>query len=139
MLVADVITTAFRQNVLANGVYVSAETSGAIHVAGPYSHEHATESFLSHIFNCVRFNTASAQGDPQAFTEVRHKMRFGRWIARTKQTKIIIIKSVEVHGRSFIPVYFSLCCWLAFSEACWSGEGELAQGSASCLLSASPG
>jgi hypothetical protein len=28
---------------------------------------------------------------------------------------------------------------LAFSEACWSGEGELAQGSASYLLSASPG
>jgi len=139
MLVADVIATAFRQNVPANGIYVSAETAGIIHAAGTHSHEHATEGFLPDIFNCVRVNTASTQSDSQALSEVRHKMCFGGWIARTKPTKIFIIKSVEVHGRSFIPVYFSLCCWLAFSEARWRSEGELAQGSASCLLSASPG
>ncbi len=110
MVIAGVIATAFRKNVLANGVYVSAETAGVIHAASLHGHKHATEGFLPHIFNCVRVNTASAQSDSQAFTEVRDKMCLGRWIARTKPTKIFIIKSVEVHGRSFTPVYFSLCC-----------------------------
>src|SRR6185503_12690312 len=95
MLVADVIAAAFRQNVPANGIYVSAETAGVIHAAGTHSHEHATEGFLPDIFNCVRVNTASTQGDSQALSEVRHKMCFRGWIARTKPTKIFIIKSVS--------------------------------------------
>src|SRR5579864_2051884 len=110
MLVAKINAPAFGKNVFANGVNVGAETAGIVYTARLDGPEHATESFLAHIFNCMGVNAASAQGDSQAFTEVRNKMCFGRWIAGPKAAEIFIIKSVEVHWWSFIPVYFSLCC-----------------------------
>jgi hypothetical protein len=88
-------------------MYVSAEPTGIVDAAGPHGHQHTEKSFLPNIFDCVRVNPSRAQGDSQALTEVGNKMGFGGSIARTETAEIFFIKRVEVHWRSFQPVYFS--------------------------------
>src|SRR5579864_5806430 len=50
MLIAKIQAPAFRKNVLANSVNVSAETTSIIHTARLHGQKHAAESFLAHIF-----------------------------------------------------------------------------------------
>jgi hypothetical protein len=63
MLVAKINPPTFRKNVFANSVNVSAETASIVYTARLDGPEHATESFLAHILDCMGVNAASAQSD----------------------------------------------------------------------------
>src|ERR1041385_2476797 len=112
MLIAGIVAAAFRENVLADGVYIRAKALRIIDATGLDGHPDTAEGFLAHIFNRSDVYAARAQGDPQAFTKISNKMCFGGRIMGPETAQVFLIEGIEVHWRSFQPVYFSLCCCL---------------------------
>ena len=109
MLVAKINPAAFRENVFANGMHVSAEAGWTFYAARLDATPDTAESFLAHIFNCGGVNAASTQSNSQAFSEVRNKVSFGGRIVGPEAAQVFVVERIEVHWRSFEPVYFSLC------------------------------